>query len=98
MVYQFLNAKKVQEYTQGNNSFFRGFLYYEERFYKGNIDDILNKIKTEEEFIEKLRHFNGNFCLIFNLNDKTYLVADRIMSFPLFYSKRGENIDRKSVV
>lgn len=92
MVYQFLNAKKVQEYTQGNNSFFRGFLYYEERFYKGNIDDILNKIKTEEEFIEKLRHFNGNFCLIFNLNDKTYLVADRIMSFPLFYSKRGENI------
>lgn len=92
MIYQLLDANKVQNYTKEKNCFFRGHLYYKECFYNGNINSILNEIKTEEEFFESLKQFNGNFCLIFNFDGKTYLVADRIMSFPLFYSKAGTDV------
>lgn len=92
MIYQFFDIPKVHKYSKTFNSFFKGHLYFREKFYDGNIDNILDVVASEEELESTLKQFNGNFCLVCEREDKTYLAVDRIMSFPLFYAKVGADV------
>lgn len=79
--------KRAKEITNQNYKvLFTGRFYYKDRLYQGELPDFFETVKDADELCTYLKDMNGNFSLILQNEKQTLLVADRIMSYPVFYS------------
>lgn len=78
--------------TKRQNCYFRGHLWYEKKYYEGNIDEILNICGSLEKLQKIICKFNGNYILVCKAGKKIIAVVDRIMSFPLLYTIKNGDI------
>lgn len=53
---------------------------------------IFDDVSSENEFVKKLKALNGNFAVIHTVGGKTFAAVDRIMSFPILYARKHNNV------
>ena len=83
----FSNHKKVLNWFQKDENYFRGWGFYGETYYQNeNVIDLFDFI-SNYGFAKIIDGFNGNYSIIYKNDDKTFVAVDRIRSFPLFYFK-----------
>lgn len=76
------------KYNISDKLWFRGYFYYDKKRYENNRADatklysVINKAIRDNE----IKSFNGNFAIIIIIDDRRYIIVDRIMSFPVFYT------------
>lgn len=88
-----LEKHKAYNWIETNKFAFRGTFFYENQLYTNkNVDSILNTIINFDDLLKKVLLFNGNFLLIYKINNCCYVFNDKIMSFPIFAKNKDEDI------
>lgn len=90
MKVQLLNngGKKWKEI---NGNFIKGFAFHGNEFLQGN--DLLNlfiESINKNNLSQLLYDINGNFSSIISIDGTSYLIADKMKSYPLLYMKMDE--------
>lgn len=81
-----LKEHKIFPWFEERNNYIRGFFWYNDTLYKESEAAIfIAKLNTEEMFYSILNSLNGNFAIIKIIDEKIYLAADKLRSFPIFY-------------
>ncbi|WP_456378513.1 asparagine synthase-related protein [Lutibacter sp.] len=60
--------------------------YYE----KENLISFFTNIKSEKQFISKIKNINGIFTILIKLNNQILIATDTTRKFPLFYTFKNE--------
>ena len=82
------NGKK---WLSEENCHIKGFAFYNEELLEGS--SLINIIKESIEsdtFDSVLTALNGNFTAVITINDKAYLISDKIRSYPLIFSRQND--------
>ena len=86
-----LENHKAYNWIKTDKFAFRGTFFYKDKLYTNeNIINILNTITDFNDLLKKVLLFNGNFLLIYKLNESYYIFNDKIMSFPIFIKNESE--------
>lgn len=84
-----LENHKAYSWIKTDKFAFRGTFFYKDKLYTtANIINVLNTITDFNDLLEKVLLFNGNFLLIYKLNESYYIFNDKIMSFSIFIKSK----------
>lgn len=78
-------------WTNSNGCYVKGFVFYENIILQGI--DFANTFlfcKTENDFRQKIKSFNGQFSVVLVRSGFVWLGVDKLRQFPLFYSRKDE--------
>lgn len=90
----FVINKGFKWYSNKNISV-KGFLFDSDNTYfeKEKLLDVFENIKTKDELLKCIQNANGLFTVFIKLSENDFLLAnDIIRVFPVFYSKRNNDI------
>ena len=66
-----------------------GFAFYEEKMLSGNeLVALVKEAIAGKTLDDVLRRLNGNFSLIIEERKTCYLIADKMRSYPILYTKK----------
>lgn len=86
MINIFLEEHLAENWYTNQNTYFRGWFFYEGLMYYGEKIKDIDFGNSEIGFKIKIQKFNGNFAIIHKTEEKTFIAVDRIMSFPILYA------------
>ncbi len=92
MVKVIVSDHKAIDWVQKDGNYFRGWFFDNTGYHEKEETLCFFDSIFHNEFGNKLNDINGNYACIYTNKDKTYVAVDRIRSFPLFYTKFGDEI------
>lgn len=91
-----INVNLNKKFTVRNdchNCFIKGYSFYEGKLYKGReFLNLIDSCNSEIEFSNMIKKLNGMFLVIKIGDDFCYIAADRLRSYPVFYSIKNKEI------
>lgn len=92
MVKVIITNHKAINWVKKEDDYFRGWFFDDDGYHEK--EDALCFFDSihDDEFGKKLNDINGNYACIYSSKDNTYVAVDRIKSFPLFYTKHGDEV------
>lgn len=74
------------QWAIGKNYGFKGYIWYQDKYFEGvKAKELLNEISSEQALVKLLKSINGCFAGYWENTDAIFLFADIIRSIPLFY-------------
>jgi len=92
MIHVSIQYEQYRSYTQSSDCIIAGEAFYQGGLYKDeHLLSLITAWKSEEQFIEGLKHLNGFYSLIKHYDQKLLAAVDRVRSIPLFYGQKGND-------
>ena len=80
-----LEKHEAYNWVKTDKFAFRGTFFYQDKLYTNeNVSNLISIIIDFNDLLKKVLLFNGNFLLVYKLEDCYYIFNDKIMSFPIF--------------
>ena len=87
-----LKRNEAFKWYAKENAYTKGYIYDSGKTIRGlDLCDFFRKIIINND-VDRLKKINGCFSCVINFEDNTFLISDRIASFPLYYSTDGKYV------